>query len=196
MTDEARDGSAPRRAAILDAAMRVFLRYGFKKTSMDDLARAAGLSRQGLYIHFSTKEELFQATVLHLVELLRGKARAALAAEGTPIDDRLLGAFEAMHGFMLDQSLSEHLEELLETAKTLAGSAAEEALERSFVDEVARALRAASVTAGWKELGLSARELADSLYSASYGIKHRVSSLAEYRERMRVAVRLITRGAR
>ena len=37
---EAPDGNA-RRAAIVDAAAQVFLRYGFKKTSMDDLARAA-----------------------------------------------------------------------------------------------------------------------------------------------------------
>ncbi len=43
-----------RRESILQAAVGVFLRYGYKKTSMDDLARAAGLSRQGLYLHFAT----------------------------------------------------------------------------------------------------------------------------------------------
>ena len=31
-------------------------RYGFKKTSMDDVAQAAGVSRQGLYLYFDTKE--------------------------------------------------------------------------------------------------------------------------------------------
>ena len=57
MGADSNEGGA-RRAAILETAMRVFLRYGFKKTSMDDLARAAGLSRQGLYLHYRTKEEL------------------------------------------------------------------------------------------------------------------------------------------
>ena len=36
--DEASDPTTARHAAILDAATGVFLRYGFKKTSMDDLA--------------------------------------------------------------------------------------------------------------------------------------------------------------
>ncbi len=41
--------SGDRRAGILQTAAKVFLRYGFKKTSMDDLARSVGLSRQALY---------------------------------------------------------------------------------------------------------------------------------------------------
>ena len=51
--------SAARHESLLQAAFGVFLRYGYKKTSMDDLARAAGLSRQGLYLHFANKDALF-----------------------------------------------------------------------------------------------------------------------------------------
>jgi AcrR family transcriptional regulator len=47
-----------RRRALLDAALAVFSRYGYQKTSMDEVARSAQLSRQGLYLHFATKEEL------------------------------------------------------------------------------------------------------------------------------------------
>ena len=39
-----------RREALLEAAVGVFARYGFRKTSMDEVARAAGVSRQGLYL--------------------------------------------------------------------------------------------------------------------------------------------------
>src|SRR5262245_29785734 len=49
-----------RQEAIFAAAIAIFLRFGFKKTSMDDLARAAGLSRQGLYLHFASKDALFK----------------------------------------------------------------------------------------------------------------------------------------
>jgi AcrR family transcriptional regulator len=52
-----------RRRSLLDAALTVFSRYGYQKTSMDEVARSAQLSRQGLYLHFATKEELFQAAV-------------------------------------------------------------------------------------------------------------------------------------
>ena len=43
------------------AATATFLRYGFKKTSMDDVAQAAGVSRQGLYLYFETKDVLLES---------------------------------------------------------------------------------------------------------------------------------------
>ncbi|MDI1266781.1 MAG: helix-turn-helix domain containing protein [bacterium] len=46
---------------ILDAALPVFVRLGFRKTSMADIARAAGMSRAALYLCFSSKEDLFRA---------------------------------------------------------------------------------------------------------------------------------------
>ncbi len=48
-------------AGILDAALPVFVRYGFQKTSMADIAKAAGISRASLYLAFNNKEELFRA---------------------------------------------------------------------------------------------------------------------------------------
>ena len=46
---EAEDIAAdPKRARILDGAMKVFLAYGFSRTTMDDIARAADISRPAL----------------------------------------------------------------------------------------------------------------------------------------------------
>ena len=42
---------------------QLFLRFGYRKTSMDDIARAAGVSRQALYLWFPNKEALFCAVV-------------------------------------------------------------------------------------------------------------------------------------
>src|ERR1700727_971622 len=106
---ETSDPTAARRGAILEAATGVFLRYGFKKTSMDDLARAAGLSRQGLYLHFATKEALFKDAVLQLLDATRATARAALAREDVGIEDRLLDAFEAVHGHAIGQAGAEQM---------------------------------------------------------------------------------------
>src|SRR3954469_1304513 len=99
---EAPDATAARRLAILEAATPVFLRFGFKKTSMDDLARAAGLSRQGLYLQFQTKEALFKAVVEHLMAELEAAARAALARDDLAVEDRLVAGFEAFHGRMIE----------------------------------------------------------------------------------------------
>ncbi|MEO1613491.1 MAG: helix-turn-helix domain-containing protein, partial [Pseudomonadota bacterium] len=50
-----------RRARILESAVGVFGRYGFKRCSMEDIAEAAGMSRPALYQHFKNKTEIFRA---------------------------------------------------------------------------------------------------------------------------------------
>jgi AcrR family transcriptional regulator len=62
----------------------VFVRFGFQKTSMTDIARAAGISRASLYLSFNSKEELFRAgsvrahtrTLDHVAKVLAGQAGA------------------------------------------------------------------------------------------------------------------------
>lgn len=46
---------------ILDAALVVFSDRGFSATRMDDIAHGCGLSKGGLYAHFKSKEEVFNA---------------------------------------------------------------------------------------------------------------------------------------
>src|SRR6202171_6589761 len=89
---------SPQREAILTVATATFLRYGFKKTSMDDVAQAAGVSRQGLYLYFDTKDLLFRESLQHLMSRLISNARAAAEDGNLSLRDRLLGAFEAGHG--------------------------------------------------------------------------------------------------
>ena len=86
---------SPQREAILVAATAIFLRYGFKKTSMDDVARAAGVSRQGLYLYFDTKDLLFRESLQHLMSRLISNARAAAEDGNLSLRHRLLGAFDA-----------------------------------------------------------------------------------------------------
>src|SRR5271168_3306386 len=88
--------ASARTAEIAREAAPVFLRYGFRKTSMDDVARAVKLSRQGLYLHFSNKELLFRQVVVHLAGLAVEALRAALAPPGLALEARLLAGFEAM----------------------------------------------------------------------------------------------------
>src|SRR5262245_5573714 len=81
-----------RREKILDAATGVFVRYGFKKTSMDDVARAAGLSRQGLYLHFPNKVDLFRGVVAHFVDAALVERRKVLEQTDVDLETRLLDA--------------------------------------------------------------------------------------------------------
>lgn len=53
---------------ILDAALGLILRYGYDKTAMSDIAAAAGVSKGALYLHFDSKEALFEALLLRELE--------------------------------------------------------------------------------------------------------------------------------
>ena len=188
------DNNATRRAGIIKSTSGEFLRYGFKKTSMDDLARAAGLSRQGLYLHFPNKEALFKQTVLQMVEQTRAAGQAALDSEELNVEERLLGAFEALHGDAIGRPESDHMSELMASAAELVGPVLKD-LETRLLGDVARVLRTAGVAARWKDAGISAKELADQLGATSLGLKHRVATRAEYRDGMLVAIRLVCRSA-
>ncbi|HXT06341.1 MAG TPA: TetR/AcrR family transcriptional regulator [Roseiarcus sp.] len=65
MTIEAREAGADsaKRRQILDGARRVFLADGFDGASMNDIARAAGVSKGTLYVYFNSKEDLFEALI-------------------------------------------------------------------------------------------------------------------------------------
>jgi AcrR family transcriptional regulator len=49
---------------ILDAAAALILRWGYNKTTIDDIARQAGVAKGTIYLHWTTREELFGALVL------------------------------------------------------------------------------------------------------------------------------------
>jgi AcrR family transcriptional regulator len=72
MSDQAtleRPGAAPaedesaKRRQIIEGARAVFLAQGFDAASMNDIARAAGVSKGTLYVYFKHKEELFESIV-------------------------------------------------------------------------------------------------------------------------------------
>ena len=70
------------RARIIDAALLVFRRHGFRRSSIEQAAEAAGLTRQALYHHFDSKEALFRAVIERLHEdALAAEIAAADAAE-------------------------------------------------------------------------------------------------------------------
>lgn len=56
----------PKQVAILDGAVRVFLRSGYGGTSMDRVAAEAGVSKQTIYSHFQDKDGLFTAMMEHM----------------------------------------------------------------------------------------------------------------------------------
>lgn len=67
------------RARILEAARRAFAARGYHGTLMDDVAREAGLSKGALYVHFSSKEDLFLALLDEAAATLLERLTEAIA---------------------------------------------------------------------------------------------------------------------
>jgi len=176
-----------RRAALLEAALGVFARFGYRKTSMDEVARAAQISRQGLYLHFANKEELFRATLQQAIEGSLAGATRALAAEAA-LNERLVDAFDEWVGRYVGRFAADAAD-LMEAADTLAGTMLADH-EKRFLDAVAAALRAAGLAAAYKPAGLTARQLAENLNATARGLKHSCATQEEFRQAFAIAVRI------
>jgi AcrR family transcriptional regulator len=72
------------REAIINAASTVFRKYGFRKTTMDEIALASHKAKSSLYYYFSSKEEVFQAVVEKEALSLRGNLSNAVNALNDP----------------------------------------------------------------------------------------------------------------
>lgn len=78
---------------VFQNVLGVFAHYGFRKTSMSDLAAAANISRQTLYNRFGTKDAVLDWAVQGYVALAGSLATEQLDATGKPVRQRLLDAF-------------------------------------------------------------------------------------------------------
>ncbi len=84
-----------RRRLILDAARQCFLNFGYEKTSLDDIAKRAGLSRPLIYLKFQGKKEIFAAVAADIIERGYPASEKALKAPGGA-RARLMLLYEAL----------------------------------------------------------------------------------------------------
>lgn len=77
--------SRERQRRILDAALAVFSRRGYRETSVEEVAEAAQTSKGGLYFHFPGKQVLFRALLDASARRLRDRVEEAIAQQSTPV---------------------------------------------------------------------------------------------------------------
>lgn len=91
MVDDARD--TIRRRVLLDAARSCFLQFGYTKTSLDDIAKRANISRPLIYRKFKNKEALFAAVYDDTFDARYPEAEKVLAGRGSK-RDKLIQIYE------------------------------------------------------------------------------------------------------
>jgi AcrR family transcriptional regulator len=174
-------------SSLLDAAVGVFARFGYRKTSMDDVARAAGVSRQGLYLSFANKEELFRRALDHS---LRGQLAAAVAALTTDagFESRVVAACEAWSGRFVG-TLGADAADLMCASTSLAGGALAD-YERQFEQALATAIACTALAQRCAAADLQIADLARALHATARGLKQTCKTRDDFSNGMTAAVRM------
>ena len=176
-----------RQRALLDAAVAVFARYGFRKASMDEVARAAGVSRQGLYLQFANKEELFRKALEHSLSTQLAAAIAALSAD-EGLEQRLIAACDAWSGRFVG-SLGSDAADLMCASSSLAGATLAE-YETEFELAITRAIADSPLDGFCNTAGLNPADLARALHATARGLKHSCGSREAFVKGLTAAARM------
>ncbi|MEP7292531.1 MAG: helix-turn-helix domain-containing protein [Chloroflexota bacterium] len=75
------EGNDEREQRILDAAAELIAHYGYDKTTVDEIARDAHVSKGAIYLHFKSKEQLFEALLLREAEALNARYFELIGAD-------------------------------------------------------------------------------------------------------------------
>lgn len=176
-----------KRRRILDCAFEVVLRYGYQRMTMDDVAKACGMSRPALYLHFKNKGEIYSAMAAQMMGRALEEAKAALGGPGS-VEKRI---FAAIKSGILDPVeylySTAHGAELLDMKHQLAGNVMADWHGRKTA-MIAAALDEAGVS---RSKGFTGDQLAIMLLDGIDGLKMRATSAAEREVGAKALVRLI-----
>ena len=158
---------------IVEATDRLFTRFGYRRTSMDDIAREAGVAKGTLYLYFTTHEALFRALLARNVARAERLCDAAQAQDGD-LAAQIFGQLDAWFGTALDQyGASGHLPELA-AARMSVGREVVEAADRAYEARLVRMIETAQAEskADLASTGLDARQVVSVLLAAARGAKY------------------------
>jgi TetR/AcrR family transcriptional regulator len=178
---------------VLDAAYACFARHGVRKTTMDDIASAAGMSRPAVYQYVRNKEDAFRRLAARIFDAALTEARAAAEGEGTLTQrlDRILAVKLTLTQRVFRES--RHAAELIGESSRIAAD-----LDREFTATMATILKATIIDAAAQaDLALSddhAVEVAELALALTRGLEADLSDPDRPRERLRNGIALLVAG--
>jgi AcrR family transcriptional regulator len=87
------------REKVIITSGQIFSRYGFKKTTMDEIARALKMGKSSVYYYFKSKEDIFEAVVLYEANILRNELTTAIKSVESPVEKMRNYVFVRMKAF-------------------------------------------------------------------------------------------------
>jgi AcrR family transcriptional regulator len=194
------DSRDPKRELILSAAQVQFSRYGFRRTSMEDIAKEVGVSRASLYSYFANKEEIFRNLSIAHHESALGKAERIIndVTGRKNVEERVEGALAANVGRMHELvAESPHGSEIMDENSRLCGDVVSSSATR-FQEMLASAIKggARAGEIDLKAAGLTSSAAAELIRLAAAGLKHGAEDPKAFRSRVRKFVRVFFAGLR
>lgn len=101
---------------VLDTALSVFSKHGYRKTSIEDIAKAADISRQGIYLHYKNKDDLFSATFLKAFNDGQHTADQVIEDDSLSLEEKLfklLDEWFGRHVGLLHPDIRPHCERMI-----------------------------------------------------------------------------------
>jgi TetR/AcrR family transcriptional regulator of autoinduction and epiphytic fitness len=185
----ARKADPRRRAALLDSALMVFVRFGYRKASMDEIARSAGISRQSLYLQFADKQDLFRASIEHHYAGALDAATDALLDKEPSIDAKLLAAFDEWLGRYVGLVEADTFELLADTRAIAGGIMSEH--EKRFERVVVKTIAASALAGPYAAAGVTALQLSRTLHATARGIKEVSASREDFVDQLKTALKVL-----
>lgn len=178
---------------MLAAAYECFIRHGIRRTTMDDIAACAGMSRPAVYQYVRGKDEAFRRLAQRTFDGALERAQAA-AAEGGGFQRRLAGVLGAKVNLVLRlwQDSPHHAGELIGASSTV-GAAVEQRYEAQMRELVASLVRDA-VSAGELPAAADASGFAAVALALTRGLEADPRDPASIRAQLRLAVALLAAG--
>jgi len=170
-----------------DDVLATFARYGFRKASMEDLAQAAGVSRQTLYNRFRTKQAVLDWAVTGFVEARTQRAHGHLKLPGQPLGERLLRFYVEWMGLLVPLLHdSPHGSEIME----MGGESLENAGIDSH-DDNERVIADFLIEHGLRPDPATATETSFLLSMSSKGLLFKCATTGEFEAGMRRVIRAV-----
>ena len=180
-----------REEKVLTAARDVFMRYGFKRATMSDLADAAQMSRPALYLIFSSKEAVLRSVVAQIFNELLREVREGLSKNDS-VADKLTFAFEiwCVRPFEMIQA-SPDAKDILESGYEFAAEITLQAFSdfETILSDILRPLMTSQA-----EKNLSSEQLAHILATAVQGFKDSATSVTQLRDMIEGLITIVVAG--
>ena len=171
--------AAGKEQKVIEAAKQVFVRYGFRRTTMADIAEAAHMSRPALYLVFRSKEEILVAVMSEVFAGILEEIRSGLSRFHTT-QEKLTFAFDlwTVRGFELVQA-SPDAKDMLESSYEFATAVTTKAAA-DFTAILAGVLE--PLVQNQKTVKLSGHQIAEILANAMPGFKLAAANTEQLRK--------------